>query len=173
MKKMLFTVIMVLMCTNWMSAQTKTVADKELIGAWTLEWMQYDGEKKIDCGLYSVPTVNVFGNGRCSPPPWQELISQNSPSTPSNPSVPSLPSMLVLKCPMLTDDGQPVARSIFHMTDDLSLDAERAGDVDYGRRIGGIDVDFHAMPHVEHLVHFAPVGAALLLTTAEPTRYNY
>ena len=50
MKKMFLAMIVVLMSTNWMSAQTKTVADKELVGAWTLEWMQYDGEKKIDCG---------------------------------------------------------------------------------------------------------------------------
>ena len=33
-----------------LSAQTTRVDDKELIGAWTLEWMQFDGEKKIVCG---------------------------------------------------------------------------------------------------------------------------
>ena len=33
-----------------LNAQTTRVDDKELIGAWTLEWMQFDGEKKIVCG---------------------------------------------------------------------------------------------------------------------------
>ena len=32
------------------NAQTGNVTDRDIIGAWTLEWMQYDGEKKIVCG---------------------------------------------------------------------------------------------------------------------------
>lgn len=39
-----------LMSALQVNAQTTKVADKEIIGAWTLEWMQYDGEKKIPCG---------------------------------------------------------------------------------------------------------------------------
>ena len=52
MKKMLLIIVMALMSAVQVSAQTK-VADKELIGVWMLEWMQYDGEKKIVCGKES------------------------------------------------------------------------------------------------------------------------
>lgn len=52
MKKMLLIIAMALMSAVQVSAQTK-VADKELIGVWMLEWMQYDGEKKIVCGKES------------------------------------------------------------------------------------------------------------------------
>ena len=38
------------MCAATVSAQTTRVADKELIGVWFMEWMQYDGEKKQMCG---------------------------------------------------------------------------------------------------------------------------
>jgi len=49
MKQLLMTMAL-LMCAVIANAQTARVADRELIGAWTLEWMQYDGEKKIVCG---------------------------------------------------------------------------------------------------------------------------
>ena len=39
-----------LMCAVTTNAQTANVTDRDLIGVWTLEWMQYDGEKKIVCG---------------------------------------------------------------------------------------------------------------------------
>lgn len=52
MKKMMFIIAMALMSALQVNAQTK-VADKELIGAWTMEYMQYDGEKKIMCGKES------------------------------------------------------------------------------------------------------------------------
>ena len=32
------------------NAQTANVTDRDLIGVWTLEWLQYVGEKKIMCG---------------------------------------------------------------------------------------------------------------------------
>lgn len=49
-KQIVMTLAALLMCAMQVNAQTTKVADKELIGAWTLEWMQYDGEKKIMCG---------------------------------------------------------------------------------------------------------------------------
>ena len=33
-----------------MNAQTTKIADKELVGAWVMESMQYEGEKKMMCG---------------------------------------------------------------------------------------------------------------------------
>jgi len=39
-----------LMCAVTTNAQTANVTDRDLIGVWTLEWMQFDGEKKIMCG---------------------------------------------------------------------------------------------------------------------------
>ncbi len=50
MKQMMMTLAALLLCATQANAQTARVADRELIGAWTLEWMQYDGEKKIVCG---------------------------------------------------------------------------------------------------------------------------
>jgi hypothetical protein len=52
MKKMLLIIAMALMSAVQVSAQTK-VADKELIGVWIMESMQFDGEKKIVCGKES------------------------------------------------------------------------------------------------------------------------
>lgn len=39
-----------LMCAVTTNAQTARVTDRDLIGVWTLEWLQYVGEKKIMCG---------------------------------------------------------------------------------------------------------------------------
>ena len=47
MKKVMLMMAVTLMSALQVCAQTTQVADKELIGAWMLEWMQYDGEKKI------------------------------------------------------------------------------------------------------------------------------
>lgn len=50
MKKMMLMMTAMLMCAIGMNAQTAKVADKELVGAWVMESMQYEGEKKIMCG---------------------------------------------------------------------------------------------------------------------------
>ena len=50
MKKFMLVTVIALMSVMLVDAQTVKVADKELIGAWQLEWMQYDGEKKNLCG---------------------------------------------------------------------------------------------------------------------------
>ena len=52
-KQITLTLAALLLCALQANAQTARVADRELIGAWTLEWMQYDGEKKIVCGKTS------------------------------------------------------------------------------------------------------------------------
>jgi len=49
MKQLLMTMAL-LMCAVTTNAQTANVTDRDLIGVWTLEWMQFDGEKKIMCG---------------------------------------------------------------------------------------------------------------------------
>ena len=49
MKQILMTMAL-LMCAVTANAQTANVTDRDLIGVWTLEWMQFDGEKKIVCG---------------------------------------------------------------------------------------------------------------------------
>ena len=46
MKQLLMTMAL-LMCAVTTNAQTANVTDRDLIGVWTLEWLQYDGEKKI------------------------------------------------------------------------------------------------------------------------------
>lgn len=49
MKQILMTMAL-LMCAVTANAQTANVTDRDLIGVWTLEWMQFDGEKKMMCG---------------------------------------------------------------------------------------------------------------------------
>ena len=49
MKKILLVMALALMSAVQMNAQTK-VTDKDIVGVWTLEYMQYDGEKKTPCG---------------------------------------------------------------------------------------------------------------------------
>lgn len=49
MKQILMTMAL-LMCAVTANAQTANVTDRDLVGVWTLEWMQFDGEKKIMCG---------------------------------------------------------------------------------------------------------------------------
>src|SRR5262249_24512451 len=67
--------------------------------------------------------------------------------------------------------GHAFCFRIFHTADDLAIDAERFRNVhnlwsDFLR-----DVEFQAVPHIEHLVHFLPVGAALLVDDAEQRWY--
>lgn len=38
------TLAAILMCTASMKAQRTNVTEKDIVGVWTLEWMQYDGE---------------------------------------------------------------------------------------------------------------------------------
>lgn len=49
-KQTIMTLAALLMCAMQVNAQTANVTDRDLIGVWTLEWMQFDGEKKIMCG---------------------------------------------------------------------------------------------------------------------------
>ena len=53
MKKMMLMMTAMLMCAIGMNAQTTKIADKELVGAWIMESMQFEGEKKIVCGKES------------------------------------------------------------------------------------------------------------------------
>ena len=46
-KQITLTLAALLLCALQANAQTARVADRDLIGVWTLEWLQYDGEKKI------------------------------------------------------------------------------------------------------------------------------
>ena len=53
MKKVLLMMAVALMSAMQVNAQTTKVADKELIGVWIMESMQFEGEKKIICGKES------------------------------------------------------------------------------------------------------------------------
>ena len=52
MKQMMMMVV-ALICAMHVNAQTAQVADEDLVGAWVLESMQWDGEKKVVCGKES------------------------------------------------------------------------------------------------------------------------
>ena len=49
MKKGMFMMAVVLMSALHVNAQTK-VDDKEIVGVWMMESMQFEGEKKTICG---------------------------------------------------------------------------------------------------------------------------
>ena len=53
MRKMMVVMAMALMSAMQVCAQSAKVADKELIGVWMLEKMQWDGEKERICGKAS------------------------------------------------------------------------------------------------------------------------
>ena len=53
MKKVMFVMAVTLMSALQVSAQNTKIDDKELIGSWVLEWMQWDGEKRTVCGKES------------------------------------------------------------------------------------------------------------------------
>lgn len=54
MKRSMLVMAVVLMSALQMNAQTTKIADKELIGTWVMESMQFEGEKKVVCGKTSV-----------------------------------------------------------------------------------------------------------------------
>ena len=59
MKKVMLVMAMALMSALQVSAQVK-VADKELVGTWIMESMQWEGEKKTLCGKESGYTQFKF-----------------------------------------------------------------------------------------------------------------
>ena len=79
---------------------------------------------------------------------------------------------LVVECAGFALDGEGGACFVFwllffYVSDDLCVDVEGACDVDYLLGIGGVDIDFHSVAHVEDAVHLAPFGLALLLYGSE------
>ena len=50
MKRFTLIMIVALMSVLSVSAQKAKIADKELVGSWIMESMQWEGEKKIMCG---------------------------------------------------------------------------------------------------------------------------
>ena len=53
MKRFTLIMIVALMSVLSVSAQKAKIADKELVGSWIMESMQWEGEKKIMCGKNS------------------------------------------------------------------------------------------------------------------------
>ncbi len=53
MKKMIMMIAAMLMCTAQLNAQNTKVPEKELVGVWIMESMQFEGERKITCGKKS------------------------------------------------------------------------------------------------------------------------
>lgn len=57
---MFLTMAMVLACVAQLSAQTNKISDKEIVGVWVMESMQWEGEKKVVCGKASGYTQFKF-----------------------------------------------------------------------------------------------------------------
>lgn len=60
MKKMMLVMAMALMSAMQVCAQSAKVADKEIVGTWIMESMQWEGEKKTMCGRESGYTQFKF-----------------------------------------------------------------------------------------------------------------
>ena len=56
-------------------------------------------------------------------------------------------------------DREVVGIAGFYAAYDLGRDVEGGSDIDQVLGIGRRQVDLQAVPHVEYLVHFLPVGA--------------
>ena len=52
--------LLVLTIASAQAQQKAKIADKELVGVWLMESMQYEGEKKIECGT-NYTQCKVFG----------------------------------------------------------------------------------------------------------------
>lgn len=79
----------------------------------------------------------------------------------------------VFEAAVLAGDDEVVAFAGgggFAAAHDAGVDGEIAGDGDDVVGEGLVDVDFHAVAHVEDFVHFLPRGAGLLLDEAEEGR---
>ena len=57
---MFLTMAMVLACAAQLTAQTNKISDKEIVGVWMMESMQWEGEKKVVCGKASGYTQFKF-----------------------------------------------------------------------------------------------------------------
>ena len=81
------------------------------------------------------------------------------------------PASSIVELAELAADGE-AARAFFDVAHDLSVDVEALGDGDDLFGILGADIDLETVAAVEHLVHLAPVGAALLGDDAEEWRHG-
>lgn len=50
MKQLMLVMVVTLMSALQVCAQKAKIADKEIVGSWIMESMQWEGEKKIMCG---------------------------------------------------------------------------------------------------------------------------
>lgn len=86
MKKVFFILTLALMCVMQVNAQNAKVDDKELVGVWIMESMQWKGEKKIVCGKemgytqfkyygpdgeYACAIITMDKNGKCAVSPHE------------------------------------------------------------------------------------------------------
>ena len=71
---------------------------------------------------------------------------------------------------MLAINGQHVLRHVLAITNHLGIQIEVAGDLDHIGSNVFLHVQFHAMAHIEHLVHFFPGSAAFGLNQREYRR---
>ena len=79
--------------------------------------------------------------------------------------------MLIIELAELRADGER-ARAFLDVANDLCIDVERTADGDDLLGHFGAYVDFHAMAHVEHLIHLAPVGAGTIVDGSEEWGYG-
>lgn len=59
-------------------------------------------------------------------------------------------------------DGKALL-ALFDMAHYLGIDVETLADGDYLLCSFGCDVDFHAVTHVEHLIHLSPVSSRTVM----------
>ncbi len=77
---------------------------------------------------------------------------------------------LILEGTEFTFDGQAVLFCGFYITAYLGVDMELGSQVYEGFGCFGIGKYFEALAHIEHLVHFFPIGACRFLDHPENRR---
>ena len=81
-----------------------------------------------------------------------------------------LQTLSIPELPKLTADDQFFPLGRLYAAHNAGVDAERATEGDDFFCSLGVQVDLHAVPHVEDFVHLGPVCAALLADDAEEGR---
>src|SRR5690554_7664523 len=81
-----------------------------------------------------------------------------------------MPEKLIKEFSKATADGQSGFLRGLTAANDLCLNVEAAGYVDYILGVFGLHINFHTVPHVKDLIHFGPWCAGGFLNHTEERR---
>ena len=72
MKQLMLVMVVTLMSALQVCAQKAKIADKEIVGSWIMESMQWEGEKKIMCGKNKIKDAMAWIDKTTIRGTWQK-----------------------------------------------------------------------------------------------------